>query len=271
METDTVDIYRHLNDFVVINTVLWYKSSEYLLNKSIKGGKMTEIELATKATEKKKFPDRDTVDLFRNHLENVERFRPIEDHEKFSDMKRLGVKFERKIKGNEFGLTYQANGWKLYIWTSFIYSKNESRDIDAIWIIILEGDKKIYVAKLYRTPTWHSRTLLHAIAAKARVEFRPLCPDCSRYMNIRTNTHNAHFFACFNCGGHGNKKAKFLSWDEPLKKLKPLVKEKVEKYLSEIRKRRDKHKKNMLAKGKIPGTRRFKKSTYTITKPENAL
>src|SRR5690606_37802215 len=100
---------------------------------------------------------------------------------------RLGLELKRlnsKTK-KEVGFEYSKNGLTVHVWTTWVAEDNAMNEQDSGWVLITEGDTAQYFAKPYkRCAGFIQRILSYAWIAMFKVENRPLCPTCGKFMNI---------------------------------------------------------------------------------------
>src|SRR5690606_30622255 len=70
-----------------------------------------------------------------------------------------GLKVPRKREGYERGYLYYANGYRVYVWTTFDVHTGCAFDSDAGWVLIVgEDNKRLYSSpRLHRTKYFISR------------------------------------------------------------------------------------------------------------------
>ena len=203
------------------------------------------------------------------HFENFrayllkEGFREIGFCEVFKTFARLGLEAPRYHPGREVGFCFEANGWKVYIWTTFVISLQQARKEDTGWVLITKGDKILYSTHpLRRTKYFLRRLYKYALIAKMRVINRPLCPSCQAYMDIeRGRGLKSRYFICRK---KAHLKPIFINWDIGLSAW-------AKDFLKAERKKRALYRKKRRADGKTVGMAMLTRKRYKITRPENLL
>jgi len=221
-------------------------------------------------------PSQNAFENFRAYLLK-EGFREISFCEVFKTFARLGLEAPRYHPGREVGFCFEANGWKVYVWTTFVMSLQqarlraavasfgvaEARKEDAGWVLITEGDKILYSTHpLRRTRYFLRRLYKYALIAKMRVINRPLCPSCQAYMDIeRGKGLKSRYFICRK---KAHPKPVFTNWDIGLSAW-------AKDFLKDERKKRALYRKKRRADGKTVGMAMLTRKRYKITRPENLL
>jgi len=156
-----------------------------------------------------------------NFLKNLKKY-------SYRDFQRLDLKPPRKIVGREVGYFFEANGYKVKIWTTILEDQRKPRDkgTDVGWVLITKGDVVVYYAKCFLRidDKFFLRILRYAWIAREKVLNIPLCRECKRQMEIKRNSKtNQTYFSCENVLGHSHVGKISESWDKPLEgKLKAL-------------------------------------------------
>lgn len=199
----------------------------------------------------------DSFDVKMRHLG----FRQITRRETLVSHTRLGLRNPRKRPGREVGFIFEANGYIVVVWTSFILEEGTARKTDAGHVMIKGGDTVLYhFHPTHRTKNFLSNMLIKANIAKERALCRPLCPKCHAYMDIKRGKGlKARYYQC----SRGHSKVN-VSWDFG---LHPSVLKEVEK----LRRRRESYRKLLLRSGKKPGAALSKRKHWKITNPSNLV
>jgi len=213
----------------------------------------------------KVLPTKDDFLKFKHKIEELG-FRQKSTVEFKKDFSRLGLEAPRKRKGREVGFLYFANGLKVIVWTTFLKYEREARDKDEGWILIVEGDTALYFSHpIRRTEDFLMRLLRHAWIAKRRVEQRPLCPQCKKFMMIvRGKGLGSRYWRCTNRKAHGTRGYIHASWDIEMPK-------KAAKFIARERKNRKRYRNKRTKEGKTWGQARFIRKPWKKTRPENQL
>ena len=176
---------------------------------------------------KQVLPSRDEFEWLERELSRIG-FRSVSNAEFRSTFKRLGLCAPRPQPGRETGFIFTANELTVYVWTTWIEYENRAREMDSGWILICKGDKREYVAHpFHRTENFTRNLYQFAWIARWRVVNRPLCPQCSNFMDIaRGEAMKSRYWRCDRKQMHPDRKPYFLDWDINLPpKAKKLVTE----------------------------------------------
>lgn len=168
------------------------------------------------------------------------------------------LKVPRKRTGYEIGYVYFANGYLVYVWTTFDAETFEAFESDAGWVLVVgEGNKRLYSSpRLHRTKYFISRILSYAWICKWKIDHRPLCPECKKAMVLARGKHlKQRYWKCAYRKGHVNHKNVNISWDSNLPK-------KAQKFLDERRKKRSKYRKKRRKEGKSTDQAMLRRKTY---------
>ncbi|MBI2033590.1 MAG: hypothetical protein HYT13_00620, partial [Candidatus Liptonbacteria bacterium] len=173
-------------------------------------------------------------------------FREVSSVEFRKDFSRLKLKAPSPREGREVGFRFWANSLEVKVWTTFLSARGRSRESDAGWVLILDGDEAQYFSHpLRRTKNFLHNLLWFAGIAKWRVEHRPLCPVCKKYMRIRgARAFRAKLWECVSSTFH--KDPVRLSWDYELPQW-------AMDFLRPFRRRRARYYAKLRAEGKAPG------------------
>lgn len=145
-------------------------------------------------------------------------------HEEFARaFQHSGLKPLSSSAGRETAFVYSAdkldkpNDLEVFIWTTYLSWKKESRDIDAGWILITQAGRARYFAHpLMRTKNFLITLIRLAWIARWRVINRPTCPQCpdQRYMKIAYGwAIKSRYWRCDYKSQHHPYKPVFLPWD----------------------------------------------------------
>lgn len=205
-------------------------------------------------------PSEKLFDNFKKYMVAVG-FREINPKEKLKNFERLGLVFPKKIKGQEVGFCFEANGLKVFVWTTFVAKEEKARDQDSGWVLITEGDKALYFSHpMRRTKYFLRRLYKHALIAKERVLNRPLCPECKGYMKIKKGKAlKSRYWICKN-----HQKPIFQKWDYNLPEW-------ILTFLKKERKLKTIYREKRKEVGKTTNQAMLKRKTAKITKPENMV
>lgn len=178
----------------------------------------------------------------------------------------LGLIPSREITGRETTYSYTNHGYTVIIHTTYLEKENKWRETgtDSGWVLIRDGDKAIYFARPFqRKKGFILKLLRYAWVTKWKVDNRPLCPECSGYMNIhRKKGKRQYFWMCSKQMYHKEEKFVFLPWDYMLpKKATEFVK--IRRAYTEKYKAKNKEE----GKERTPAPKIRKK--WTISNPEN--
>lgn len=143
-------------------------------------------------------------------------------HEEFVEaFQRSGFKPLGSSVGEETAFVYSAdrpdkpNDLKVFVWTTYLSWKNESRDSDAGWILITQaGQARYFAHPLMRTKNFLITLIRLAWIARWRVINRPVCPQCQRFMKIAYGwAIKSRYWRCDYRISHHPYKPVFLPWD----------------------------------------------------------
>ena len=185
-------------------------------------------------------------------------------------LERLGLEAPRRIKGSkETSFIYShENGYSVIIHTTWVEEDGKWRDIgdDAVWVLIVKGDKALYFAKpIARREGFIEIFLRYAWVSKWKVDHRPLCPEseCRAYMEImKRQKGKGYFWGCNKKKYHSDHKFITLEWDY---ELPP----KATAFLKIRRESTAKYKARLQKAGKVVVPARVKRKIWVIKKPQN--
>ncbi len=176
----------------------------------------------------------------------------------------------REYDGREVGFYYSLpHGWSVFIWTSYLSHLKRFRKNDAGRALILDRDRILYSVKINRGRNFVRNLIVNAWILQVRVNERPICCACEKYMNIATKKTGAHYFVCVNPAKHEKSVSK--DWDFNFKgvdggKHRPKALE----FMELRRTLRVLSRKNNRKKGYDVGGKRFQ-PRWEIRKLENRL
>lgn len=184
-------------------------------------------------------------------------FRRLSTAEFWTSFRSLKLTAPRPRFGRELGFIFEANGYTVVVWTTWLEENQVVREEDAGWILIAEGEKVLYFSHpLHRTKNFIFNMLMQARIACWRVRNRPLCPECQNFMSIaRGRALKQRFWECNSTRLHKDGRKKFTSWDFGLP-------EEALEYLKPIRKRRVKRYAKLRAEGKEPHQAMLKRKRW---------
>lgn len=137
-----------------------------------------------------------------------------------------------KIPG-EIGFKYSENGLTVKVWTSCVRSLVEACEREAEisahcsvgrppggdsgWVLIERLGREQYFARPTNRTKNFVRTLLQrAWITQWKVQHRPLCPACNKFMSIFSRGNGAVFWCCLRTGLHDDTKPRWANWDAGL-------------------------------------------------------
>ncbi len=208
-------------------------------------------------------PDEKAFTAFRKKLLTLG-FRELTSEEFSKTFKRLGLEAPRPQEGRETGFIFSANELKVFIWTTYLSQEQKSRDSDAGWILIADGDRARYFTHpLRRTKNFLLKMVRHAWVARWRIIHRPLCPQCQRYMRIAYGQAlKSRYWRCDNMRHHA--KPIFVAWDNgmPPKALA---------FLQIQRKARSRYRQTRKKAGKPNNVAMLNRKKWPKRRPENSV
>lgn len=182
------------------------------------------------------------------------------------DKERLGLVSPRKKTGSQVKFYYTKNGLTLVVCSTFDPIANEALPKRNGWVLIKEGDDKKYFAHpFYRTEGFLRRVYYYAIINKCRIDNRPVCPRCKKFMDIvHGKGIKSRYWKCSN----PNHEVETKDWDHGLKKW-------MKDYLETIRKARAKQKKKyeitQAEKGKVVIPAVLRRLPWEMQNPQNKI
>lgn len=146
-------------------------------------------------------------------------FREIGSNEVKKDFYRKSLTAPRPRTGKEVMFQYHSDGLSVIVCTTWVRDANEARESDSGWVLIKDGDDKVwYNPRIHRTKNFVTNLLFHAGYAMERVLARPICPECKQSMKIvEGKTLHSRYWACRNRREHASKKQHTASWDQGLR------------------------------------------------------
>jgi transposase-like protein len=156
------------------------------------------------------------------------------------------LKSPRSTKGREVGFRYTVNGLEVVVWTTWLLKENKARESDSGWVIIRDAIRKniLYSSHpLHRTKNFAKNLLSQAWIAQWRIQHRPHCPECGKFMVIaRGKGMKSRYWKCSNYRDHKTGKSVCRDWDF---NLSPKAKAYLRRLRKKRRKYRDKRKKEL--------------------------
>ena len=171
-------------------------------------------------------------------------FRTIFGFETKQTLTRLGAIAPKKVTGSETGFSFEANNYKVVVWSSFVESENDWRKKDVARVLIVENDDIKYCSRdIRQTRFLPIRLARTAWIARWKVLHRPCCPECGGYMNIVNRKFRRYWWECLKKEAHSSGKKVTLPWDHGLPP-KALA------YVEKMRKPGDKYRRKRKKEGK---------------------
>lgn len=154
----------------------------------------------------------------------------------------------RKHFKHEVGFGFFGEkGFEVVVWTTYIPPDKRARESDNGWVLIKKGNRVLYYSHpLNRTENFLKRLYISAAIAQVRIQKRPECPQCGRYMEIvRGKGIGSRYWSCFHHLKQVNR-----GWDCNMPpEAMP--------YVRRIRKERERYYKQVRAKGGQVGSARL--------------
>ncbi len=141
----------------------------------------------------------------------------------------------RSPQPGEIGFKYSAHGYTVKVWTSCVRAVVEkcrkcsagqaddvvvSREIggDMGWVLIVDahGSEQYFSRPVLRTANFVRNILRRTWIAQRRIDRRPLCPECRKYLVISRNKHGGFFWGCYHAELHSDGRPRFAGWDVAL-------------------------------------------------------
>jgi len=154
-------------------------------------------------------------------------------------MRAYGVRPPRAPRAGEIGFKYVAHGYVVKVWTTcmrgavekcrraglhdgsstvaeVVVGRPAGKDVG--WIVIADhfGRAEYFARPTLRTKNFVTTLLRRTWITKRRVERRPLCPSCHKFMWICTKQSGATFWACRRRQSHPDGRSVFKDWDASL-------------------------------------------------------
>lgn len=142
-------------------------------------------------------------------------FRSVTGVEFHNDFRRFELKAPRPRPGRETGFVFTANGLSVRVWTTWLPRENKAREVDSAWVLITDGDRPLYFSRpIHRTKNFTVNLLRAAWIARWRILYRPICPECKRFMDIcRGRGLKSRYWGCKRAALHKSGGAIRLNWD----------------------------------------------------------
>lgn len=169
----------------------------------------------------------------------------------------LGLKAPRRRLGRETGFVYHNNGLWVYVWTTWLLREGRARREDTGWVLISTINKALYFSRpTHRTKNFVVHLLSRAWIAKWRIDHRPSCPECGKWMNIaRGRGTGARYWSCKRVADHEDGKAVHQPWD---KNLPP----KAKKYVRRLRKEKSRSRERRREEGRPVGVAPLRRRSW---------
>ena len=190
-------------------------------------------------------------------------FREMTRPELRSEYIRQGLKPPYHREGHEVCFVFEANGYKVVVWTTYLRDAKTARKMDTGRGHIRMGDNALYHDHpKHRTKNFLENLLLAATIAQARVLNRPLCPTCDAYMQMKRGKGLKSRF--WECAMSAHPRPVRMSWDH---NLPP----EILKVVKRIRKKREPYRKKLARQGKKPGAAMLRRRRHKINKLQNRV
>ena len=177
-------------------------------------------------------------------------FRRVQSAQDVLSIDLLNLDEKAKHGGFEVGFVFRNNGLKVYVWTTWIYEFEEARKSDAGWVLITDkkGNTLYFAHPFHRTKNFVDTVVRYARVAKYKIEHRPLCTECNRFLDIvQGRAIKSRYWKCDHVAEHRDGKPVNLNWDYGLPEI-------ARQYLQAHRKKRAADKLRREAKGIIVKT-----------------
>jgi hypothetical protein len=155
---------------------------------------------------------------FLDHELKKQGFRRISKREVGKQFRHLSLRppRARRRSGREVGYVFDSNGLRVWVWTTWLADEGHARESDSAWVLISCDDEAVY----YDTPTHRTKNFVKTLInrawiAKWRVESRPNCDKCGRFMKVTNHRGRpkSRFWVCENTHEHSDGKRVWRSWD----------------------------------------------------------
>ena len=168
-------------------------------------------------------------------------FREMSRREVRDEIIAHGLKRYKKSTEAEKGYIYTQKGLTVKVWTSCERSKvddcamrckelpllkdaigeevvSRPKSTDMGWVLIVDSRNtaQYFAVPFHRTLNFIVSLCETARITQLRVQGRPQCKECGKYMVIRVEKTRATYWACFQTADHATRKAVFLDWDHAL-------------------------------------------------------
>ena len=165
-------------------------------------------------------------------------FREMSRREVLDEVIAHGVKAYKKSTEAEKGFIYSQKGLSVKVWTSCERSKvddcarrfkelpvfreaigeevvSRSKGKDMGWVLItdLRNKAQYFAVPFHRTLNFIVSLCETARITQIRVQNRPLCIECKKYMAIHVEKNRATYWICRESSKHSSQKALFEDWD----------------------------------------------------------
>lgn len=211
---------------------------------------------------KQVLPDEAAFGMFERSILG-KNFREMTVQEFRSEYRRQGLEPPSPREGREVGFLFEANGYKVVVWTTYLREAKIARKSDAGRVLIRRGDSALYHDRpKHRTKNFLHNLFLAAVIAQARVLNRPLCPKCHAFMHMKNGKGLKSRF--WECAMSAHARPIRLSWDHGLPP--DLLKE-----VKRIRQKREPYRKKLALQGKKPGAAMLKRRRHKVHRPQNRV
>ncbi len=186
-------------------------------------------------------------------------FRKIAPNEIREQLRQLKKRSPRHVEGREAGFQFDGRGLSLRVWTTYLETEEKLREegTDSGWVLIIQNSQAVHFSR----PALRTKNFLLNLYRRVwinwrRVSYRPSCPECGEYMNIKRGRHlKQRYWSCEQWKLHKAKRKRTLDFNFA---LPPEAK----KWIQKVYKKRKKYNAKVKEAGKQPHTAMLKRKKW---------